>query len=146
MENAPLSPRAPLSPVGRLTAYGKLAFGHLPTGLGKPAAGFPQPPSFDDDPSLLSMHISNCRHRTKVIDAGHEYGVYDRGSYWGPGGSWRDEVTMLPDRGVVPSSESGEGRSRGDCRRLSVERASGLADPQQRTLPAPRCALRNPSR
>ena len=71
MENAPLSPRAPLSPVGRLTAYGKLAFGHLPTGLGKPAAGFPQPPSFDDDPSLLSMHISNCRHRTKVLDAGH---------------------------------------------------------------------------
>jgi len=71
VENAPLSPRAPLTPVGRLTAYGKLAFGHLPTGLGKPAAGFPQPPSFDDDPSLPSMHISNCRHRTKVVDAGH---------------------------------------------------------------------------
>ena len=64
MEKAPFSPRAPLSPVGRLTAYGKLAFGHLPTGLGKPAAGFPQPPSFDDDRSLLSMHICNCRHRT----------------------------------------------------------------------------------
>jgi len=64
VENVPLSPRAPLSPVGRLTAYGKLAFGHLPTGLGKPAAGFPQPPSFDDDRSLLSMHICNCRHRT----------------------------------------------------------------------------------
>ena len=72
MENAPLSPRAPLSPFGRLTAYGKLAYGHLPTGLGKPAAGFPQSPSFDDDPSLRSMHISNCRHRTKVVDAGHE--------------------------------------------------------------------------
>ena len=71
VEIAPLSPRAPLSPVGRLTAYGKLAFGHLPTGLGKPAAGFPQPPSFDDDPSLLSMHISNCRHRTEILDAGH---------------------------------------------------------------------------
>ena len=27
-----LSPRTPLSPVGRLTAYGKLAFGHLPKG------------------------------------------------------------------------------------------------------------------
>ena len=64
MENVPLSPRAPLSPVGRLTVYGKLAFGHLPTGLGKPAAGFPQPPSFDDDLSLLSMHIYSCRHRT----------------------------------------------------------------------------------
>ena len=73
MENSPLSPRAPLSPVGRLTAYGKLAFGHLPTGLGKPAAGFPQPPSFDDDPSLLSMHISNCRHRTEIFDAGQSW-------------------------------------------------------------------------
>ena len=71
MENVPLSPRAPHSPVGRLTAYGKLAFGHLPTGLGKPAAGFPQPPSFADDPSPLSMHISNCRHRTEIFDAGH---------------------------------------------------------------------------
>jgi len=64
VENVPLSPQAPLSPVGRLTAYGKLAFGHLPTGLGKPAAGFPQSPSFDDYPSLLSLHIYNCRHRT----------------------------------------------------------------------------------
>ena len=70
MENGPLSPRTPLSPVGRLTAYGKLAFGHLPTGLGKPLRGFPQAPSLDDDPSLLSLHISNCRHRTKVVDAG----------------------------------------------------------------------------
>jgi hypothetical protein len=70
VENSPLSPRAPLSPVGRLTAYGKLAFGHLPTGFGKPAAGFPQSPSFDDDLSLLSLHISNCRQRTKVVDAG----------------------------------------------------------------------------
>jgi hypothetical protein len=49
VENSPLSPRAPLSPVGRLTAYGKLAFGHLPTWLGKPAAGFPQLHSLDDD-------------------------------------------------------------------------------------------------
>jgi len=32
-----------------LTPYGKPAFGHLPTGLGKPAAGFPQPHSLDDD-------------------------------------------------------------------------------------------------
>ena len=72
MENTPLSPRAPLSPVGRLTACGKLAFGHLPTALGKPLRGFPQAPSFDDDPSLLSMHISNCRHRTKRVDAEHQ--------------------------------------------------------------------------
>jgi len=72
VENFPLSPRTPLFPVGRLTAYGKLAFGHLPTGLGKPLRGFPQPPSFDDDLSLLSMHISNCRYRTKRVDAGQE--------------------------------------------------------------------------
>ena len=71
VENFPLSPRAPLSPVGRLTAYGKLAFGHLPTGLGKPLRGFPQPPSFDDDLSPLSMHIFNCRQRTELLDAGH---------------------------------------------------------------------------
>jgi hypothetical protein len=32
-----------------LTPYGKPAFGRLPTGLGKPAAGFPQPHSLDDD-------------------------------------------------------------------------------------------------
>ena len=32
-----------------LTPYGKLAFGHLPTWLGKPAAGFPQLHSLDDD-------------------------------------------------------------------------------------------------
>lgn len=32
-----------------LTSYGKLAYGHLPTGLGKPAAGFPQLHSLDDD-------------------------------------------------------------------------------------------------
>jgi hypothetical protein len=70
VENAPLSPRTPLSPVGRLPAYGKLAFGHLPTGLGKPLRGFPQSPSFDDDLSLLPMHISNCRHCTNVVDAG----------------------------------------------------------------------------
>jgi hypothetical protein len=32
-----------------LTPYGKPAFGRLPTGLGKPAAGFPQLHSLDDD-------------------------------------------------------------------------------------------------
>jgi len=89
VENAPLSPRAPLSPVGRLTAYGKLAFGHLPTGLGKPAAGFPQSPSFDDDPSLLSMHISNCRHRTEIFDAGQRSG---------------NHVYLLPCDAVRPNS------------------------------------------
>jgi len=69
----PLFPRTPISPVGRLTPYGKLALrkGHLPTGLGKPAAGFPQPPSLDDESTPFSLHISNCRHRTKVVDAGH---------------------------------------------------------------------------
>ncbi len=69
----PLFPRTPISPVGRLTPYGKptLRKGHLPTGLGKPAAGFPQPPALDDESTTLSLHISNCRHRTKVVDAGH---------------------------------------------------------------------------
>ena len=69
----PLFPRTPISPVGRLMPYGKPALrkGHLPTGLGKPAAGFPQPPSLDDDESTtLSLHISNCRQRTKLVDAG----------------------------------------------------------------------------
>jgi len=70
VENFPLSPQTSLSPVGRLTAYGKLSFGHLPTGLGKPLRGFPQPPSFDDDSSPIPLHISNCRHRTKRVDAG----------------------------------------------------------------------------
>ena len=37
-----------------LTPYGKPAFGRLPTGLGKPAAGFPQLHSLDDDVHLLS--------------------------------------------------------------------------------------------
>jgi len=32
-----------------LTPYGKPAFGRLPTGLGKPATGFPQLHSLDDD-------------------------------------------------------------------------------------------------
>ena len=32
-----------------LTPYGMPAFGRLPTGLGKPAAGFPQLHSLDDD-------------------------------------------------------------------------------------------------
>jgi hypothetical protein len=38
----------PSQPVD-LTPYGKPAFGRLPTGLGKPAAGFPQLHSLDDD-------------------------------------------------------------------------------------------------
>jgi hypothetical protein len=71
VENRPLSPRTPLSPVGRLPAYGKLAFGHLPTGLGKPLRGFPQAPSLDDDDGLPTMHKSNCRHRTFLLDAEH---------------------------------------------------------------------------
>ena len=32
-----------------LTPYGKPVYGRLPTGLGKPAAGFPQLHSLDDD-------------------------------------------------------------------------------------------------
>lgn len=73
----PLFPRTPISPVGRLTPYGMPALrkGHLPIGLGKPAAGFPQPPSFDDDESTpFSLHISNYRQRTKVVDAGQSLG------------------------------------------------------------------------
>jgi len=31
------------------TPYGKPAFGRLPTGLGKPATGFPQLHTLDDD-------------------------------------------------------------------------------------------------
>ena len=37
-----------------LTPYGKPAFGRLPTWLGKPAAGFPQLHSLDDDVHNLS--------------------------------------------------------------------------------------------
>ena len=70
VENDPLFPQTPISPVGHLPGYGRLAFGHPPTALGKPLRGFPQPPSFDDDSSLYKMHISNCRHRTKRVDAG----------------------------------------------------------------------------
>ena len=69
VENKPLSPRPPLSPVGRLPAYGKLAYGHLPTGLGKPLRGFPQAPSPYDDNYPTGMHKSNCRHRTFLLDA-----------------------------------------------------------------------------
>jgi hypothetical protein len=72
VEINPLFPRAPISQVGRLTAYGKLAFGHLPTGLGKPLRGFPQPPSLDDDP-LYPMHKSNCRRCPRVVDASHTF-------------------------------------------------------------------------
>ena len=38
-----------------LTPYGKPAFARLPTGLGKPAAGFPQLHSLDDD----EVHFSS---------------------------------------------------------------------------------------
>jgi hypothetical protein len=38
-----------------LTPYGKPAFGRLPTGLGKPAAGFPQLHSLDDGETGLSQ-------------------------------------------------------------------------------------------
>ena len=70
--NRPLSPRSPLSPVGRLPAYGKLAYGHLPTGLGKPLRGFPQAPSLDDDEQPLdSVRFSDeATGRTKMVDAG----------------------------------------------------------------------------
>ena len=70
VEFGPLFPRTPISPVGRLTDYGKLAFGHLPTALGKPRWGFPQPLSLDDESTRFSLHISNCRQCTKVVDAG----------------------------------------------------------------------------
>jgi hypothetical protein len=41
-----------------LTPYGKPALrkGRLPTGLGKPAAGFPQLNSFDDDELILLIY------------------------------------------------------------------------------------------
>lgn len=70
VENGPLFPRTPISPVGCLPAYGKLAYGHLPTGLGKPLRGFPQAPSPDDDELPHLMHKSNCRRRPRVVDAG----------------------------------------------------------------------------
>ena len=38
-----------------LTPYGKTAFGRLPTGLGKPAAGFLQLHSHDDEVRFLSI-------------------------------------------------------------------------------------------
>jgi len=39
----------------RKTPYGKPAFGRLPTGLGKPAAGFPQLHSLDDDEVIIYL-------------------------------------------------------------------------------------------
>jgi len=46
-----------------LTPYGKPAFGRLPTGLGKPAAGFPQLHSLDDDDVHFSLIWGLTRYR-----------------------------------------------------------------------------------
>ena len=58
-KNFPSPPPAPPPhPAVDLTPYGKPALrkGRLPTGLGKPAAGFPQLHSFDDDELILLNH------------------------------------------------------------------------------------------
>ena len=51
-------PAPPPHPAVDLTPYGKPALrkGRLPTGLGKPAAGFPQLHSFDDGKLILPYH------------------------------------------------------------------------------------------
>ena len=46
-----------------LTPYGKPAFGRLPTGLGKPAAGFPQLHSLDDDDVQISRNSGLTLYR-----------------------------------------------------------------------------------
>ena len=46
-----------------LTPYGKSAFGRLPTGLGKPAAGFPQLHSLDDDEVHFLSHLGLTLYR-----------------------------------------------------------------------------------
>ncbi len=46
-----------------LTPYGKPAFGRLPTGLGKPAAGFPQLHSLDDDEAHYLSHLGLTLYR-----------------------------------------------------------------------------------
>jgi len=46
-----------------LTPYGKPAFGRLPTGLGKPAAGFPQLHNLDDDEVHFSLNLGLTLYR-----------------------------------------------------------------------------------
>ncbi|RKZ99423.1 MAG: hypothetical protein DRQ45_08705 [Gammaproteobacteria bacterium] len=46
-----------------LTPYGKPAFGRLPTRLGKPAAGFPQLHSLDDDEVHFSSNLGLTLYR-----------------------------------------------------------------------------------
>ena len=56
-----------------LTPYGKPAFGRLPTGLGKPAAGFQQLHSLDDDKVYLLSNLGLTLYRGTVnssIDGG----------------------------------------------------------------------------
>ena len=52
-----------------LTPYGKTAFGRLPTGLGKPAAGFLQLHSHDDEVRFLSILGLTLYRGTGVVDA-----------------------------------------------------------------------------
>ena len=53
-----------------LTPYGKPVFGRLPTGLGKPAAGFPQLHSHDDDevhfPSIFGLTLYRGTHAHEI--------------------------------------------------------------------------------
>ena len=53
-----------------LTPYGKPALrkGRLPTGLGKPAAGFPQLHSLDDDEVHFSSNLGLTLYRGTVGD------------------------------------------------------------------------------
>jgi hypothetical protein len=46
-----------------LTPYGKPAFGRLPTALGKPAAGFPQLHSLDDDEVYFLSNLGLTLYR-----------------------------------------------------------------------------------
>jgi len=54
-----------------LTPYGKPAFGRLPTRLGKPAAGFPQLHSLDDDEVHFSSNLGLTLYRGTSLDTWH---------------------------------------------------------------------------
>ena len=51
-----------------LTPYGKPAFARLPTGLGKPAARFPQLHSLDDDEVHFLSHLGLTLYRGTDIE------------------------------------------------------------------------------